>query len=608
MAGWRVYVTNTPAHRLSLAGAVQCYRQEWQPEHGFHRLKGGLLVITPLFLRDEDRIRGLLVLLGIALRVLTLTEFVVRRDLATTGEKLQGLYAGNPNRATAQPTAERLLKAFSVFLLVICLLASCASPVQSTPTGSITLPTSTAALPIPTSTSTTIPTFTPPPPETVTYYRIRVEYTTTSDWSRLYLSAPEHVLSIRTVKANGETTYFETGVEQLGLNQLLAEAEAGKSVGVVVDYAFAPEALDQPFQFRIEKGNIGNSTVSIFNMARGTPELIQSFKHAAIVANSGGRNPGNFSADLTPLKDTSPIVTTIQGKSHQKMLWAFYYMWYSLNNWSSSWLKDHPLEQYASSSKEDIARQVEQAQSAGIDGFISSWWGPETDTDTNLGKLLDMAQEKNFKVTLYFETLAGPNAEPLDESHIRDWLAYAIKQYRDHPAFMKVDGKPLIVIFVSGTVPLETWARVFASLRDEGLDAVYLAMGYSLSSLDVFDGLHDYSVFTYPNLKQTDLSTARGVRYYPLLSDQHTPKIWVATVQPGYDDTLQPSRQGQVQDRLNGDFYRSTWEAAIQSNPDWIFITTWNEWYEHTNIEPGELYGDQYLRITREYADLWKGK
>lgn len=66
----------------------------------------------PLYLRDDERIRGLLLLLGIALRVLTLTEFVARRDLAATGEKLKGVYAGNPNRATDQPTAERLLKSF----------------------------------------------------------------------------------------------------------------------------------------------------------------------------------------------------------------------------------------------------------------------------------------------------------------------------------------------------------------------------------------------------------------------------------------------------------------------------------------------------------------
>jgi Glycosyl hydrolase family 99 len=425
----------------------------------------------------------------------------------------------------------------------------------------------------------------------------------------MYLSAPEQALSIRTIEVHGETTYREAGVEQLGLNQDLANAEAGKSVSLVVDYALTPEAPDQSFKFRIEKGNIGTSTVSIFNMARDTPELIKSFKHAAVVDNSGGRNPGYFKVDLGPLKESSPIVATIQGKSYEKMLWAFYYPWYSLDDWSSSWLKDHPLQQYASNNEDDIARQVEQAQSAGIDGFISSWWGPESVTDPNLGKLLDIAQEKNFKVTIYFETLAGPNGTPLDENSIRNWLGYVIEKYGDHPAFIRVDGKPLIVIFVSATVPLETWTRVFTALRDDGLDAVYLAMdwGYGLGSLEVFDGLHDYSIFTYPDLKQKYLSTARGIHYYALLSDQPTPRIWAATVQPGYDDTLQPSREGQVQDRMNGDFYRSTWEAAIQSDPDWIFITTWNEWYEHTNIETGELYGDQYLKLTREYADRWKG-
>lgn len=98
LAGWRVYATNTPAQRLSLTDAVQCYRQEWQSE------QGGLLAITPLFLRHENRIRGLLVLLGIVLRLLTLTEFVVQRDLAATGEKLKRLYAGNHNHATAQST------------------------------------------------------------------------------------------------------------------------------------------------------------------------------------------------------------------------------------------------------------------------------------------------------------------------------------------------------------------------------------------------------------------------------------------------------------------------------------------------------------------------
>ena len=40
----------------------------------------------------------------------------------------------------------------------------------------------------------------------------------------------------------------------------------------------------------------------------------------------------------------------------------------------------------------------------------------------------------------------------------------------------------------------------------------------------------------------------------------------------------------------------------LAGNPDWVFITTWNEWWEHTHIEPSEKFGDQYLRITEEYA------
>ena len=98
LAGWRVYVTNTPAPRLSVAGAVNCYRQQWQPEHGFQRLKGGLLAITPLFFRDENRIRGLLVLLGVALRVLTLSEFVARRDSAAGAKNLPGSTPATPSR------------------------------------------------------------------------------------------------------------------------------------------------------------------------------------------------------------------------------------------------------------------------------------------------------------------------------------------------------------------------------------------------------------------------------------------------------------------------------------------------------------------------------
>jgi transposase len=112
LAGWRLYVTNAPAERLDLPTAVRAYREEWQPERGFHRLKGAALAIRPLLLRSDQRICGLLRILVIALRALTLLEFVARRQLAAQPTPLPGLYAGNPKRTTRQPTAERLLRAF----------------------------------------------------------------------------------------------------------------------------------------------------------------------------------------------------------------------------------------------------------------------------------------------------------------------------------------------------------------------------------------------------------------------------------------------------------------------------------------------------------------
>lgn len=112
LAGWRIYVANAPTERLDLPSAVSCYREEWQPERGFHRLKGAALAIRPLLLRSDQRICGLLRILVIALRALTLLEFIARRELAQQPLPLQGLYAGNPKRATREPTAERLLRAF----------------------------------------------------------------------------------------------------------------------------------------------------------------------------------------------------------------------------------------------------------------------------------------------------------------------------------------------------------------------------------------------------------------------------------------------------------------------------------------------------------------
>ncbi len=117
--GWRVYATNAPAEKLSLTQAVLAYREQYIIERGYGRLKGKPLSLSPMYLERDDHATGLIRLLSIGLRVLTLLEFLVRRRLAQEQSQLTGLYAGNPKRATARPTAERLLAAFKGLTLTL---------------------------------------------------------------------------------------------------------------------------------------------------------------------------------------------------------------------------------------------------------------------------------------------------------------------------------------------------------------------------------------------------------------------------------------------------------------------------------------------------------
>ena len=117
--GWRAYVTNAPGERLSLPQSVLTYRDEWIAERSFHRLKGCSLSISPFFVQRDDQVKGLVHLLSLAVRILTLIEFVVRRSLQESGESLRGLYPGNPKQATQRPTAEKLLAAFKHLTLTL---------------------------------------------------------------------------------------------------------------------------------------------------------------------------------------------------------------------------------------------------------------------------------------------------------------------------------------------------------------------------------------------------------------------------------------------------------------------------------------------------------
>jgi len=110
--GWQVYVTNTTTAHYRATALVAAYHQQVVQERGFSRLKTRHLHIRPVYLRDERRIAGLLWLLCLALRVLTLTEYRLRTAVVEHGEELAGLNPASRTQSTARPTTERVLDAF----------------------------------------------------------------------------------------------------------------------------------------------------------------------------------------------------------------------------------------------------------------------------------------------------------------------------------------------------------------------------------------------------------------------------------------------------------------------------------------------------------------
>jgi transposase len=117
--GWRVLVTNSPKKRLSLVASVLSYRSGWCLERDFHLLKDNPLGIRPLYVKSDAQIGGLVRLMTLALRMLSVVEMQGRRGVTATGEKAKGYYSGQPGRQTDSPTGQRILETVTRQLLTL---------------------------------------------------------------------------------------------------------------------------------------------------------------------------------------------------------------------------------------------------------------------------------------------------------------------------------------------------------------------------------------------------------------------------------------------------------------------------------------------------------
>jgi hypothetical protein len=296
----------------------------------------------------------------------------------------------------------------------------------------------------------------------------------------------------------------------------------------------------------------------------------------------------------------------------QPLTLAFFYPWFQHPDWNSNRLRDQPLYQYSMEYPDEIARSLHDARGAGLDGVIVSWRGDTDWNDRRLLYVLDVAQTLGLKVSILVETLwatEGPDGtvKPLNADKMRRWIEKAFDVFAPHPAFLRTGGRPVVFVYLADSFTREDWRAIVGSLRQTRRTVFLMADTLDPAFLESFDGAFTYATVGVPRaaLERFYADQALRTQTYNLLSGGER-RVDAATVSPGYDDSLLNRDTTMVVDRVNGGFFESQWSAAVAARPDWILVTSWNEFWENTHVEPSVRYGRQYQLRTRAWSNVFR--
>ncbi|MFB3789200.1 MAG: hypothetical protein ACE15F_22810 [bacterium] len=323
-----------------------------------------------------------------------------------------------------------------------------------------------------------------------------------------------------------------------------------------------------------------------------------------------------------------------------KVVLAYYYIWFNENYWLKSVSEGgrkegmeglHPLVgAYNSWDPDIIEKHMQQMNRALIDALAVSWWydtkpnGPNSILDT----VYDKAVSHNLKITIDYEHGRAPL-----ETVYHD-LFYFLDRYHNHPAMLKVEGRPVVMIWTAwGHTPAE-WQGIFTQLEQAGIQTFPILSGSYLNGegkkyLGPFRALEEYTLVDVEDCQLADfMQTMRGhIDEYNRTQDLQNgkPAQHHATISPGYDETRNPGRKTQnggfkgagwkdrtkfgvnYPDDPEGAYYRGAFEAAMSSHPDWLHISTFNELAEFSHIEATFEHGYTYIDLTAEFVRKFKG-
>ena len=289
-----------------------------------------------------------------------------------------------------------------------------------------------------------------------------------------------------------------------------------------------------------------------------------------------------------------PAAPAVEAQRQPTVL-AFFYGWYNPDQWNDPNLIDRPAEPYNSADAGVIARQISQAQSAGIDGFVMSWFGPDEPYTTGVfHTVLDQAGAHGFRAAVDVDMGQGFISTPESAVNARN---YAVHTLGNHPAYLRYDGKPVIFFWNQFRFTPQQWQDIRNQV-DPDHNTIWIAEGNGLQYVGVFDGLHLYNIAWSGNPAGTNATWASRVI--------NRGGYFVATAMPGFDESRLGRGEAVVRGRGDGDYFRRSFAGAAATNPHMIIITSWNEFFENSHIEPSQQYGSFYLDLAREMIGAYK--
>ncbi|NEU58612.1 glycoside hydrolase family 99-like domain-containing protein [Halorussus sp. MSC15.2] len=303
---------------------------------------------------------------------------------------------------------------------------------------------------------------------------------------------------------------------------------------------------------------------------------------------------------------------------------AHYYPWYGPGRHWDSHIETPALGEYSARNPEVISQHVEWATTHGIDFFSMSWWGQGSWEDVTIKDYVlptVPATEVDFHI-LYepFGTLDGePGSIDLDNPSNRRQLvedfAYLDRTYFGRENYLQIDDKPVVFMYTTGSFHGDIESAL-AAVRDTVSEGVYLIADFvdwrrpplprHRQLMRSFDAVSSYNMYKpYEDINRN--FAQRMARFYPswLLAAKESDVDFLPMVTPGFNNTDVPDTDKPVLKRSFSQFETvcELTKQYLDPRLDAVYVTSFNEWHENTQIEPGGEYGTTYLDVVKNQFD-----